>query len=130
MKVKEVLKDLYSNTNSALGEIDNSIKDMLDKIKKAANDEKFEEKIKLLEDICKGEKLNLKDMTNKYLTDKEKKKIIEPTNNIIEIKNDDLLDMIKIDNKTFYYENKEKGIIYNSERKSVGIYKDGKFILT
>ena len=77
MKVKEVLKDMYSNTNSALGEIDNSIKDIIDKIKKASNEEKFEEKIKLLEQICKGENLNLKDMKNKYLSDKEKKKIIQ-----------------------------------------------------
>jgi hypothetical protein len=130
MKVKEVLKDMYANTNSALGEIDNSIKDMIDKIKKASNEEKFEEKIKLIEEICKGENLNLKDMKNKYLSDKEKKKIIEPINNNIEIKNDELLDMIKIDNKTFYYENKDKGIIYNSDRKSVGIYRDGKFILS
>jgi NifB/MoaA-like Fe-S oxidoreductase len=130
MKVKEILKDMYSSTNSALGEIDNSIKDIIDKIKKASNDEKFEEKIKLIEQICKGENLNLKDMKNKYLSDKEKKKIIEPTNEVIELKNDDLLDMIKIDNKTFYYENKEKGTIYNSERKSVGIFKDGKFILS
>jgi len=130
MKVKDVLKDMYSNTNSALGELDNSIKDMLDKIKKASNDEKFAEKIKLLDEICKGENLNFKEMKNKYLTDKEKTKIIEPTNTIIEIKSDDLLDMIKIDNKTFYYENKDKGIIYNADRKSVGIYKDGKFILS
>ena len=128
MKVKEVLKDMYSNTNSALGEIDNSIKDMLDKIKKASNEEKFEEKIKLLEDICKGENLNFKEMTIKYLSDKEQKKIIKPINNTIEIKNDELLDIIKINNETFYYENKNKGIIYNSERKTVGIYKDGKFV--
>ena len=130
MKVKEVLKDMYSNTNSALGELDNSMKEMIDKIKKASNDEKFEEKIKLIEQICKGENLNVKEIKNKYLSDKEKKKIIEPINDVIEIKSDDLLDTIKIDNKTFYYENKDKGNIYNSDRKSVGIYKDGKFILS
>jgi hypothetical protein len=130
MKVKEVLKDMYSSTNSALGEIDNSIKDMLEKIKKASNDEKFEEKIKLLEQICKGENLNLKEMKNKYLTEKEKKRIIEPISQVNEINNDDLLDTVKINDKTYFYENKEKGIIYNSDRKSVGIYKDGKFIFT
>ena len=130
MKVKEVLKDMYSNTNSALGEIDNSIKDMLDKIKKASIDEKFEEKIKLLEDMCKGEGLNFTEMSTKYLTEKEQKKIIKPVNTINEINSDDLLDTIKIDNQTYYYENKNKGTIYNSERKSVGIYKDGKFIFS
>jgi DNA polymerase III delta prime subunit len=104
MKVKEVLKDMYSNTNSALGEIDNSIKDMLDKIKKASIDEKFEEKIKLLEDICKGEGLNFTEMSTKYLTEKEMKKIIKPVNTINEINSDDLLDTIKIDNQTYYYE--------------------------
>jgi hypothetical protein len=130
MKVKEVLKDMYSNTNSALGEIDNSIKDMLEKIKKASIDEKFEEKIKLLEDICKGEDLNFTEMSTKYLTEKEMKKIIKPVNTINEINSDDLLDTIKIDNQTYYYENKNKGTIYNSERKSVGIYKDGKFIFS
>lgn len=130
MKVKEVLKDMYSNTNSALGEIDNSIKDMLEKIKKASTDEKFEEKIKLLEDICKGESLNFTEMSTKYLTEKELKKIVKPVNNVNEINSDDLLDTIKIDNQTYYYENKNKGTIYNSERKSVGIYKDGKFIFS
>ena len=130
MKVKDVLKDMYSNTNSALGEIDNSIKDMLDKIKKASIDEKFEEKIKLLEDMCKGEGLNFTEMSTKYLTEKEQKKIIKPVNTINEINSDDLLDTIKIDNQTYYYENKNKGTIYNSERKSVGIYKDGKFIFS
>lgn len=128
MKVKEALKDLNTKINSILVEAYTEISEEIKNIKKIIDDEKSEEKIKLIEQICKGEELNEKEIKNKYLTEKEKKKIkIIP--DLSEIVNDELLDTTTINNIIYYYEPKEKGNIYDSSKKIVGTYKNGKFNL-
>ena len=129
MKVKEALKDLNLKINSILVEAYTEISEEIKNIKKIIDDEKSEEKIKLIEQICKGEELNEKEIKNKYLTEKDKKKIkIIPET--IEVINDELLDTVEIEEQTYYYEPKEKGNIYDSSKKVVGTYKNGKFNLS
>ena len=41
---------------------------------------------------------------------------------------EDLLDKIEINGKEYYYENKEKGMVYDMNSKPVGILKGGKII--
>ena len=41
---------------------------------------------------------------------------------------EDLLDKLVLDGKEYYYEQKEKGVVYDIESKPVGIYADGKII--
>ena len=128
MKVKEALKDLNLKINSILVEAYTEISEEIKNIKKVIDDEKSEEKIKLIEQICKGEGLNDKELKNKYLSEKDKKKIkIIPET--VEVINDELLDTVEIEEKTYYYEPKEKGNIYDSNKKVVGTYKNGKFTI-
>jgi len=128
MKISENLKELYPKINSLLGEIDSEMKDNIKKIKKDYVNNLTEEKIKLLKLICEGEELNFNEMKNKYLNDKEKK-LSKDSNDIKEIYNEDLLDTIEIKGKTYFYENKEKGMIYDSESKVVGSIKNGLHVL-
>jgi len=128
MKISENLKELYPKINSLLGEIDSEMKDSIKKIKKDYINNLTEEKIKLLKLICEGEELNFNEMKNKYLNDKEKN-LSKDSTDIKEIYNEDLLDTIEIKGKTYFYENKEKGIIYDSDSKVVGTVKNGLHIL-
>ena len=128
MKNTETLKELYPKINSLLGEIDAEIKDSTKKMKKEFTSILSDEKIKLIKLICEGEKLNYHEMINKYLSQKERKNLNEIIDNI-EIKKEDLLDTITINDKMYYYENKEKGHIFDSSSKQVGVFTNDKHVL-
>lgn len=129
MKTSEYLKEMYPKINSLLGEIDNEMKEYIKKIKKDYTNSMTEEKIKFLKLICDGEGLDFNELKNKYLSEKEKKLVKENSENI-EVSNESLLDTISINGKTYFYENKEKGVIYDSKtNKAVGLIKNGQPVL-
>jgi hypothetical protein len=114
---------------------------------------------KLIENIAKGENLDIEMLKEKYLNnfDGKKEKIFEinnntedTTNNVtttttseieveaeVEVTVDNktnifeeiIFDKVVIDDKNYYYENKENGRIYDSASKIVGVYKDNQFII-
>ena len=128
MKTSEYLKEMYPKINSLLGEIDNEVKESIKKIKKDYSIALVDEKINFLKIICDGEELNFNELKNKYLNEKEKKFIKEQVN-IIDVSNENLLDTIEINDQIYFYENKEKGIIYDKKtNKSVGIITNGEYI--
>lgn len=129
MKTSEYLKEMYPKINSLLGEIDNEVKESIKKIKKDYSIALINEKINFLKIICDGEEeLNFNELKNKYLNEKEQKFIKEQVN-IIDISNENLLDIIEINDQIYFYENKEKGIIYDKKtNKSVGIITNGEYI--
>jgi hypothetical protein len=125
MKTNECIKELYTKVNSLLGEIDKEVSDAITKQKKENNTLLINEKIKLLKDICDGEKLNFDELKHKYLNEKEKKNIKEKVDTF-KISNESLLDTFEINGELYFYENKEKGIIYDKKtNKPVGIIKNG-----
>ena len=125
MKTNESIKDLYTKVNSLLGEIDKEVLDAITKQKKENNKLLIDEKIKLLKDICDGENLNFDELKHKYLNEKEKKYIKEKID-IIKVSTESLLDTFENNGHTYFYENKEDGIIYDKKtNKSVGIIKNG-----
>jgi hypothetical protein len=125
MKTNECIKELYTKVNSLLGEIDKEVLDAITKQKKENNTLLINEKIKLLKDICDGEKLNFDELKHKYLNEKEKKNIKEKVNTF-KLSNESLLDTFEINGELYFYENKEKGIIYDKKtNKPVGIIKNG-----
>ena len=129
MKTSEYLKEIYPKINSLLGEIDNEVKDSIKKIKKDYGNSLIDEKIKFLKIMCDGEGLNFNDLKNKYLNEKEKKFIKEQVDTF-QVSNESLLDTIEINGKTYFYENKEKGVIYDRKtNKPVGVIKNGEPIL-
>ena len=125
MKTNECIKELYTKVNSLLGEIDKEVLDTITKQKKENNTLLINEKIKLLKDICDGEKLNFDELKHKYLNEKEKKNIKEKVNTF-KLSNESLLDTFEINGELYFYENKEKGIIYDKKtNKPIGIIKNG-----
>jgi len=128
MKTIETLKEIYPKINSLLGEIDTVIKEDSKKVKKEIINNITEIKINFLKEICEGEELNFHELKHKYLTEKERKNVLD-TSELKEIINEVLLDTVIINNKNYFFENKEKGIIFDSKSKPVGIYKNGVHVL-
>lgn len=129
MKTIETLKEIYPKINSLLGEIDAVIKEDSKKVKKEFISNITETKINLLKEICAGEELNFHEMKHKYLTEKERKNVLD-TSELKEIINEVLLDTVTINNKNYFFENKEKGIIFDAKSKPVGFFKNGVHVLT
>lgn len=124
----KTLKELYPHVNSLLGDIDTSIKDYIKKIKKETTITIIDEKIALLKQICEGEELNFDELKMKYLSEKERKQIKEIID-LNEVKVEELLDTVDINGSKYFFENKEKGKVYNIKTEIVGEVKEGKCIL-
>jgi hypothetical protein len=97
------------------------------KIKKEYQQLLIEEKNKLLLKIAEGEKLNINNLKNKYLKVKEITPIETQVPSTEE--NEDLLDKIVIEGDIYYYENKEKGKVFDINNIEVGTYKSGSILL-
>jgi hypothetical protein len=123
MTSHETIKELYPKINALLGELDEEVKGQVKKIKKEVNTKIIEAKIQLLKIICMGEDLDFGEICDKYLPDKEKKHIkIYDSPDLV---NETLLDSIIIDNKNYFYENKDNGFIFNTKSEKVGKYING-----
>ncbi len=88
----------------------------------------------LVEDIAAGENLDPKMLKSKYIKSQSSKSISTiseetPEELNSEEFNGELLEVIKINNITYYYEKKALGNVYNNSSKIVGVYKDNKVIL-
>jgi len=129
MKKLKGLKDLQTNFVDIINHLDDKIQSDLLDIKKEYQNNITEEKIKLLIAVCNGEGLDFNKIKVKYLKAKELLQTNFDTpveeNSIIE---EDLLDKIIFEGKEYYYEQKEKGIVYDIDSKPVGIYAEGKII--
>jgi hypothetical protein len=129
MKKLKGLKDLHNEFVDVINQLDEKLQDNLKKIKKEYQRNVTEEKVKLLIAICNGEGLDFDQIKGKYLKAKE----LSQTNYDPHIPEEapveeDLLDKVEINGKEYYYENKEKGIVYDMSSKPVGIFKGGKIL--
>lgn len=81
----------------------------------------------LLKKIAEGESLDYNYLKEKYVL-----KDNNDLDNIILEEEDnslDLFDKVMIDDKSYFYENKEGGKIYDDEAVEVGVYKNNDFVL-
>ena len=75
-----------------------------------------------------SEGLDELELREKYLNVKKKKKDKKSiTKKVENVKNESILDKIVLDNKTYYYENKEDGIVFDSESNPVGNFSKNQF---
>lgn len=127
-KLKEV-KNLHGIFIDSITELDAKLQNQFKKIKQEYHQNVINEKYKLLVDICNGEGLDFEKLKSKYLKSKELNLVHdqEEVKDKVEIE-EDLLDKIEINGKEYYYEAKEKGIVYDLNSKPVGIYKNGKVV--
>ena len=130
MKKLKGLKSLREIFAESVNSLDCELLTQVKNIKLEYEQNITDEKIKLLEDICKGEGLDLNKIKLKYLKPKEIAKLshrIVP--NILESSiNEEMLDTIIIDNIRYYYDAKENGIVYNEKSVAVGKFMEGEVI--
>jgi hypothetical protein len=124
MKKSRELNNFHNELISQFSNIELIIDDYKKRIKREYHQLLIEEKNKLLLKVSEGEKININDLKKKYLKPKE---IIFTDELKITLSEDteELLDKIIIDNDIYYYENKEKGKVFNISNNEVGIFKNG-----
>ena len=126
---KNILKDYHNLFVDSITELDDKLQKHIKKIKQEHNDTILNEKIKLLVEICQGEKLDFEVMKMKYLKNKELSQItpeiLPQEKNVVE---EELLDIIEYNGKEYYYKTSGDKMVYDMESKQVGVYKDNKII--
>ena len=127
-KLKE-LKGIHNIFVDSITELDSKIQQQLKKIKLEYQRNVAEEKIKLLLAVCNGEDLDFDSIKNKYLKSKDLNNFSEEEPLKESILEEELLDKINISGKEYYYEAKEKGLVYDLNSKLVGMFKNGKIFL-
>lgn len=126
MKKLKELKQIHNLFVDSINELDASLIKALKKIKHEYQQNLTEEKIKLLIVICNGEGLDFEKIKSKYLKSKEISQITPPEPVVEQpVIEENLLDIIEIEGIKYYYEPKEKGVVYDLESKPVGIFKNG-----
>lgn len=129
MKKSKEITGIYNELERSVDDIAVLIKQYHKKIKKEYTTLLIEEKYKLLQSIAENENLNLDELKNKYLKPKELLNINTPSTTTETETSEELLDKVDIKGEVYYYENKEKGKVYNSEYNEVGLYKNNTFIM-
>ena len=124
LKLKEVYDVFVDSTNI----LSSNLQKKLDEIKTEYTMNVIEEKIKLLMSICEGENLDFDSIKAKYLKPKELIHVPSQTINDDSTTEETIMDMIEIDGKKYYYESKDKGIVYDMDSKQVGTYKNGNIV--
>lgn len=127
MSKNKELKALKLKLTTVVDSVDAIINQDLKKLKKEYQQKLLEEKTQLLTKIADGENLDLNLLKSKYLKSKELNIIDDVTSTLVDT--EELLDKIIISGTTYYYENKEKGRVYDTNNKEVGYYKNNNIIL-
>lgn len=118
------------NVEEQLNVVRDNITEYYKKIKKEFTKIMIEEKYELLTKIAEGEKLDINMLKTKYLKPKELLNLTETTNKNEDTNSEELLDRIEHNGKVYYFENKEKGLVYDAEYKEVGVFKNKTIILS
>ena len=130
MKKLKELKGVHNVFVDAINELDTKLQNQLKKVKQEYQKNVIDEKLRLLIAVCNGEGLDFDKIKTKYLKPKELSKVsLDEVIEDKEVEEEDLLDKVEINGKQYYYEAKDKGVIYDLNSNPVGVYKNGKFIL-
>lgn len=130
MKKLAGLKNINITFTESINDLYSKLQDNLKEIKQEYQQNIVDDKVKLLIAICNGEGLDINEMKNKYLKLKELENfepdILNKNNTLID---DNLLDKIRINDKDYYYEPINNGVVYNTDNQPVGIYKNGSIVI-
>jgi len=127
MKKSKEITLLQNEMISSIENFDILINQYLKRIKKEYSQILIDEKHKLINNIAEGENLDVNFLKTKYLKSKELNSVSGVKNNTAD-ENEDLLDKTIINNETYYFENKEKGKVFNSDYNHVGYYKNSNIV--
>jgi flavin-dependent dehydrogenase len=129
MKKLKELKGIYNVFVDSINELDTKLQNQLKKVKQEYQKIVIEEKMRLLIAVCNDEGLDFNKIKGKYLKPKELNQFLE--NDVIVDKvivEEDLLDKIEINGEEYYYEAKERGLVYDINSKQVGVFKNGNIV--
>jgi len=122
LKYLQKFKYIITNLSLIMEEVEQLINEEANlKIQKKI----YKENIKILEAMCKGENLNFNEIKKKYINIQSENK--EETK---DIPHEKLLDIITMNDNTYYYENIPNGSVYNDKLEKVGSYNNGKINLS
>jgi len=125
MKKYQEIKSMYDIFVESINDLDSKLQIQIKKIKQEQNILIIEEKVKLLQSICENEGLDFDSIKYKYIKQKDLDKITIPSNIIIPtVIDENILIKININDKVYYYEQKENSNVYDSESNIVGIFKN------
>jgi hypothetical protein len=129
MKKLKELKKIQEIFVNSITDLDSMLSLQLHKIKEEYNDNIIDMKVTLLESICLGEGLDFNKMKDKYLKNKEIKKVVTTEITCSSESSEDVLDKVTINGNDYYYQPKEKGNVYNNNSDHVGVFKNGSISL-
>lgn len=123
MKKSKEITNIHNEIEASIENTADLIKAYHKKVKKEYSVILSEEKNKLLEKISENENLDLNMLKNKYLKPKELANVSNTPINILD-QSEELLDKTIVNGIIYYYENKEKGKVYNESYNEVGTFKN------
>lgn len=130
MKKNKEITNLYDLFINNITELDEKMQLQLKKVKQENNNLIIEEKVKLLQLICEGEKLDFNTIKYKYMKQKEVDKVILPASNILYSQNEEnIFSKTIIDDNAYYYESKEYGKVLDDKSNLVGYYINNKIVM-
>jgi hypothetical protein len=134
-KSKEII-DINNDIFSSIRTIDENMEtltkqfgDYYKKMKKEFSKILLEEKYNLLNKIAEGENIDINLLKSKYLKSKDLITLNE-TIKTTEVSSEELLDRIEHNGTIYYYENKEKGKVFDVNYNEVGVFKNRSIILS
>jgi hypothetical protein len=131
MKKYQEIKNTYELFVESINELDTKLQAQIKKLKQEQTNLIIEEKIKLLKSICDGEGLDYDTIKYKYIKQKE---INKSSTESVFIKSsthdENILIKTIINNNVYYYEQKENGIVYDTESNQVGLFIDNNIELS
>ena len=129
MKKNKEISNLYDLFINNVTELDEKMQLQLKKVKQENNNLIIEEKVKLLQIICEGEKLDFNTIKYKYMKQKDVDKVILPTN-ILSLQNEEnIFNKTIINEKVYYYESKEYGKVLDDKSNIVGYFKNDEIVM-
>ena len=132
-EITDINLEIYSSISKVeqnLETLTTHISEYYKKIKKEFSKILLEEKCALLNKIAEGEDLDIDVLKSKYLKSKDIITLNESNEKNSEINSEELLDRIEHNGNVYYYENKEKGKVFDSNYNEVGLFKNRSIILS
>jgi hypothetical protein len=132
-EITDINLEIYSSISKVeqnLETLTTHISEYYKKIKKEFSKILLEEKCALLNKIAEGEDLDINTLKSKYLKSKDIISLNESNDKNSEINSEELLDRIEHNGNVYYYENKEKGKVFDSNYNEVGLFKNRSIILS
>lgn len=130
IEINNELSSSIYNINDNVETLIKQLKEYYKKIKKEFLKNLLEEKCALLNKIAEGENIDINILKSKYLKSKDLIHLNENLDKTVKDYSEELLTRIEYNGIIYYYENKEKGKVFDVNYNEVGLFKNRSIILS